>query len=223
VESGADKERQKYAKLLSEIPISSCTSGLGWQGVGFYGALTCLSCDMLEPDFQKEVLEYVEYSRKKMVANAKADRYKSTMGDTYYWGSNMGLLNNATLLIKLSHIHPDPMLVGSIDYSECESIAKEQLNYVLGKNPTGYCFVAGYGISCPYNPHHRPSQVQEKAYKGMIVGGANSNKEDPYAKATMQGVAPAKCYADNVQSYSCNEVTIYWNSPLVYMLSNYVK
>ena len=55
--------------------------------------------------------------------------------------------------------------------------------------------------------------------KGMIVGGPDSNLEDPYAKATMQGVAPAKCYVDNVQSYSCNEVTIYWNSPLVYVLA----
>nr|MCR4715938.1 glycoside hydrolase family 9 protein [Lachnospiraceae bacterium] len=101
--------------------------------------------------------------------------------------------------------------------------AKEQLNYVLGKNSTSYCFVTGYGSLSPKNPHHRPSEVKEKAYKGMIVGGANSNKEDPYAKATMDGVANAKCYADNVQSYSCNEVTIYWNSPLVYMLSNYVN
>ena len=55
----------------------------------------------------------------------------------------------------------------------------------------------------------------------MIVGGANSNLEDPYAKATLNKVAAAKCYVDNVQSYSCNEVTIYWNSPLVNLLSYY--
>ena len=79
--------------------------------------------------------------------------------------------------------------------------------------------MTGYGSLTPTQPHHRPSQVLEQAMKGMIVGGPDSNLEDPYAKATMQGVAPAKCYVDNVQSYSCNEVTIYWNSPLVYVLA----
>lgn len=29
----------------------------------------------------------------------------------------------------------------------------------------------------------------------------------------------AKCYVDNSESYSTNEITIYWNSPLTYLLS----
>ena len=57
----------------------------------------------------------------------------------------------------------------------------------------------------------------------MLIGGADSNLEDPYAKATMQGRAPALCYADNAQSYSCNEITVYWNSTLIYMLSRVAK
>ena len=47
----------------------------------------------------------------------------------------------------------------------------------------------------------------------------DANLEDPYAKATLADKAPAACYVDNVQSYSCNEVTLYWNSPLVYLLA----
>ena len=47
----------------------------------------------------------------------------------------------------------------------------------------------------------------------------DSNLEDPYAKATMTGTAPAKCYVDNAQSFSCNEVTVYWNSPLIYLMA----
>ena len=30
-------------------------------------------------------------------------------------------------------------------------------------------------------------------------------------------------YADNVQSYSTNEVTIYWNSPLIYDLASEIQ
>ncbi|MBR3105136.1 MAG: glycoside hydrolase family 9 protein, partial [Lachnospiraceae bacterium] len=32
-------------------------------------------------------------------------------------------------------------------------------------------------------------------------------------------VAPMKCYADHNLSYSTNEITIYWNSPLVFTLA----
>ena len=27
------------------------------------------------------------------------------------------------------------------------------------------------------------------------------------------------CYVDNEQSFSCNEITIYWNSPLIYLMT----
>ncbi|MFR5028500.1 MAG: glycoside hydrolase family 9 protein [Coprococcus sp.] len=37
-------------------------------------------------------------------------------------------------------------------------------------------------------------------------------------RRVLADMAPEKCYVDNAQSYSCNEVTIYWNSPLVYLL-----
>ena len=55
---------------------------------------------------------------------------------------------------------------------------------------------------------------------GMLVGGPNKNLEDPYAKAVLTDCPPAKCYVDNIQSFSCNEITIYWNSPLIYVMSN---
>ena len=97
--------------------------------------------------------------------------------------------------------------------------AEEQLNYLLGTNTNSYCFVTGFGTLSPENPHHRPSQVLGTAMPGMLIGGPDANLEDPYAKATLTEKANAACYVDNVQSYSCNEVTIYWNSPLVYLLA----
>jgi endoglucanase len=54
---------------------------------------------------------------------------------------------------------------------------------------------------------------------GMLVGGPDSNLDDSYAQATLSGKPAAACYVDDEQSYSCNEITIYWNSPLVYLLT----
>lgn len=97
--------------------------------------------------------------------------------------------------------------------------AEDDLNYLLGKNATGYCFVTGYGTLCPQNPHHRPSMAKKQAMKGMLVGGVNSAKEDSAAKAYLAGMPSAKCYVDHSESYSTNEVTTYWNSPLIYLLA----
>ena len=63
------------------------------------------------------------------------------------------------------------------------------------------------------------STALQKTMKGMIVGGPDGNGEDSYVKSVLADVPPAKCYADNAQSYSTNEVTIYWNSPFIYLLS----
>ena len=58
-----------------------------------------------------------------------------------------------------------------------------------------------------------------KAMKGMLAGGVNQNLEDSAAKAYCRDNPAAKCFIDNAESYSTNEITIYWNSPLTYLLT----
>ena len=53
---------------------------------------------------------------------------------------------------------------------------------------------------------------------GMLAGGPDSSLEDPHAQALLKDAPPAKCYIDNAESYSTNEVAIYWNSPLIYLM-----
>ena len=59
---------------------------------------------------------------------------------------------------------------------------------------------------------------------GMLVGGPEPRILDEHMKETYKdgAPAPAKCYADVTGSYSTNEVTIYWNSPLVFVLAHLV-
>ena len=54
---------------------------------------------------------------------------------------------------------------------------------------------------------------------GMLVGGACAELADPYAQMVLADEAPSMCYVDSSQSYSTNEVTVYWNSPLIYIMS----
>ena len=138
------------------------------------------------------------------------EAYGSSLDDDYTWGSNMYIANNAMALL----------LASSLEYNkDYELAAKRQLDYILGTNPCSYCFLTGYGTNSPQNPHHRPSVAQKKAMKGMLVGGADSYLEDEWAQKALKNVPKAKCYIDVSDSYSCNEITIYWNSPLVFVLA----
>ena len=196
---------------LKKLKVLSASGGLGWQGVGYYGVWAYLTADGQDKNFAEEVKNRFAYGLDGILKAAKEDSYAAGL-EEYTWGSNLTILSSAMMLQMAETIMPE---------KADAVLAKEQLHYLLGKNTNSYCFVTGYGSLSPTQPHHRPSQVLEKAMKGMVIGGPDSNLEDPYAKATLQGVAPAKCYVDNVQSFSCNEVTIYWNSPLVYVLSQY--
>ena len=136
----------------------------------------------------------------------------SFLEDDYIWGSNMHIANNAMHLIYASDI------TGNNSYKEA---AKNHLNYIFGVNPMGISYVTGTGTVSPRYPHHRPSQVKETAMPGMLVGGPDDDFEDEFVKLTLRGQPSAKCYADNAESYSTNEITIYWNSPLVFLMSEF--
>ena len=97
--------------------------------------------------------------------------------------------------------------------------SRSNLHYLLGNNAMGECFVTGYGTVSPEHPHHRPSMSKNQAMKGMLVGGVNSGLEDSAAKAYCANSPAAKCYVDHWESYSTNEITIYWNSPLTCLLA----
>lgn len=159
-------------------------------------------CDSCAAIFAKEADELTRKSSK--------DAYSMTLGKNYPWGSNMSVANHAMMLLMASEI------TGDDSYRE---LAKKHLDYLLGANGLGICFVTGEGTCSPVNPHHRPSQALGITMKGMLAGGPDSNLEDPYAKGVLADQAPAMCYVDNAQSYSTNEITIYWNSPFIYLLS----
>lgn len=182
--------------------------GLGWADVGYY-ALYDYCKNVKDCDAAKEK---IKTAADLLLKNYGKSATGSTVRTNYPWGSNMSIANNGMLLLMAADVLGD---------STYETGAADQLNYLLGRNGESYCYVTGYGTRSPKNTHHRPSQVLGKSMTGMLVGGPDSALEDSYAKAVLAGNPPELCYADNSQSYSCNEVTVYWNSPLVYLLARF--
>jgi endoglucanase len=134
-------------------------------------------------------------------------------GGSYFWGSNSAVANNGIILALAYDFTADTRYLNG---------AGEAMNYLLGRNGLSRSYVSGYGESPMQNPHHRFWAFQANASfprppAGALAGGANSGLEDPFAAANLQGCAPQKCYADNFESYSTNEVAINWNAPLAWL------
>lgn len=201
----------KYADFIAEKINVGVNHGYGWAAVSSYGNMTYLNMDesKTNPDIVAAIKEGIIAEADKYVANVDSDGYMCDLGLGYVWGSNMNVSNNARMMIDAYKITGD---------AKYEQAAYDQISYLLGQNAVSYCFLSGYGTISPVNAHHRPSMATNYVLSGMVIGGPNKNLDDPYAKATLIDLPPAKCYADSNQAYSVNEVTIYWNSPFVYLL-----
>ncbi len=204
---------QKYLDFAHESMEKYILFGYGWAAMGGYGNL---AYETLDPSAQDATLytKMKDMSKQKadeLVENAIADGYQNCLGNDYVWGSNMVVCNDAREMLFAYE------LTGDAKYAD---YAEDQLHYLLGRNTVSYCFVTEHGTQSPKNSHHRPSTALGVVQKGMLVGGPNGNLEDPFAKTVLAGLPPAKCYVDNEQSYSVNEITIYWNTPFLYLLSS---
>lgn len=128
----------------------------------------------------------------------------------FVWGSNGVAMNRAMMLLQAHKMSGDRAYLDG---------AQSLLDYVLGRNPTGYSYVTGFGERPPMHIHHRQSQADEvkEPVPGFLVGGPRGQKGEDCAAYPSR--LPAKAYLDDWCSYSTNEVTINWNAPLVYVIS----
>ena len=95
--------------------------------------------------------------------------------------------------------------------------AQRCLNYILGQNATGYCYVTGFGSHPTSHPHHRLSYSHPKGtIPGFLAGGPNPAKQDAATDGVKypKDVPADESYLDYQPSYASNEVTINWNVTL---------
>ncbi len=210
--TGNVKYHEKMKEALDRDFPLHC---MGYSETGGLGALSYLLCERetdseLRDRFEKVFHESAERFKK----DADKCGYGCSMDkESYGWGSNMQLMIRGMIFAV------SDCLSGTDRYSE---YAAAQLHYLLGVNAVGYSYVTGNGEFRCNHPHLRPAYADgiEECIPGMISGGANRNPADADAKILVpEGTPPMKCYADDVGCYSLNEITIYWNSPAVFVLA----
>ena len=191
------------SQMLAEADRSH--AALGWGDVRGYAAIEGIDL----PGDAGELCRQWVLSEAERLYN-RINAYGVTLTDYMPWGSNMDISNHGMMFIKAF------MLTGDTNY---RLAAQKQLHYLLGANPTSYCYVSGFGAQPMSHPHHRPSVAQGTAMPGMLSGGPCSSLADACAKAHLQGQPAGKCFVDDHASYSTNEICIYWNSPLIALMA----
>ncbi len=198
------------ALLDTHFPLTE----FGYTETGGLGSLAYLLCPHEKDESTAEKLRN-EFSRTAAYLKKLSDEcgYGAAMtSHDFWWGSNMNVLKRGMIFALTD------MLCGG----EYRCQAERQLHYILGCNPLGISYITGVGEYHSNFPHLRPAYADgvDECIPGMVVGGPNSGLSDPRAKELIpSGTPPMKCYADDTESYSLNEITIYWNSPAVFVLA----
>src|SRR5690606_26325990 len=107
----------------------------------------------------KELLseaDYQSFSNKltaladSIVVQYQQSAYQVAMqNNDFVWGSNSVALNKAMVLLQAQHL---------TEQQDYRNAALGLLDYVLGRNPTDYSYVTGFGTKTPMHIHHRPSE-----------------------------------------------------------------
>ena len=162
----------------------------------------------------------------------KENAFGMAMGaGDFCWGSNMVVTNRGILLALACEIlEPREETAGdgkTARNAETASriavyreVIQAQIDYLLGKNITGYSFVTGFGDHAYKYPHLRTTAADgiDEPMAGWVSGGPNGKPGDELAiKMIPAGTPPMKCYLDREECYSLNEMTIYWNSSAVFV------
>jgi endoglucanase len=188
---------------FNDVPSWSQSLGLAWMSLAHHrGSLT--------PRADLALINNRVISLADAILKVGDDSpYRVSMQESdFVWGSNGVAMNRAMMLLQAYRVTQNN------DYLNA---AQSLLDYVLGRNPTDYSYVTGFGERSPMYIHHRQSEADnvEAPVPGFLAGGPRGQQGEDCKK--YPSTYPAKSYLDDWCSYSTNEVTINWNAPLVYV------
>ncbi|XP_028774859.1 endoglucanase 6 [Neltuma alba] len=117
---------------------------------------------------------------------------------------------------------------GNVPPAQLLSLAKSQVDYILGDNPRGTSYMVGYGTTFPQRVHHRASSIVSIKVNPTFVtcrGGYatwfSKKSSDPnlLTGAVVGGPDAYDNFADERDNYEQTEPATYNNAPLIGILA----
>ena len=230
------EDTREYVDVMRQILDTGLeVTDFGWTDVAGFAAMTVLTDprkaagEEITQIFRRAVLTEAD----RLACLAKQNAFGMAMGaGDFCWGSNMVVTNRGILLALACEILGSREDEASGDGKAAQNaetasriaayqeVIQAQIDYLLGKNITGYSFVTGFGDHAYRYPHLRTPAADgiDEPMAGWVSGGPNGKPGDELAiREISAGTPPMKCYLDREECYSLNEITIYWNSSAVFV------
>ena len=186
--------------------------GFNW---GSTAALGRLDLATVPSDFRTQARSSVVAGAEKYLAWQKAQPFGTAYpgsNGTYDWGSNSMVVNNQVVLATAFDITRDARFSRAV---------LESMDYLLGRNALNNSYITGYGTQFSSHQH---SRWMVPPPNGSLAGGPNSLRStwDPVMNALFpesNPCTPQRCYVDDIEAWSVNEITVNWNSALSWIAS----
>lgn len=157
--------------------------------------------------------QLLQYADNAIIASDKSP-YAAPYGVSskdFFWGCNSDAASNQGITFLYAW-----QLTKDEKYLK---VALNNMDYLLGRNPTGYCYITGFGDKSPLHLHHRISASDgiDLPIPGLLVGGPNPGRQDG---CDYTSTIPDECYVDNQSSYASNEIAINWQGMFAWFVAS---
>lgn len=126
--------------------------------------------------------------------------------DRFIWGSNKMAAEEGITLAYAYQLTRNPRYLNA---------ARDQIHFILGRNPFNQTFVSGVGTNPVKNVNHLFARAKNIYIPGLLVGGPNGGAQDGIAPKN-QGVLS---YFDSAKSYATNEYAIDYNASFITLIA----
>lgn len=204
-----------YYKAVNILPDDNMPLP-AWGNVRLLGYYSLLRNESKLTDVAKDNISRIKKNMlafaDQLISGVDASAYQMVMGKgkrDFTWGSNSVAGNQGVALIQAYKLSGDKKY---LDY------ALSNLDYLMGRNATGYSYVTGNGYKTPMHPHHRQSTADDVVdpVPGLLAGGPNPGMQDGVKLAS---IVPDEAYIDDSKAYAVNEIAINWNAPFAYLVN----
>lgn len=203
----------KFFKIIKQnspdsfkLPVWSNVYGLGALSLIRHSRNLGTEGELIASLMGNQLVTYADSCLKGVELAPYAASYGRSKRD-FFWGCNSDKASNQGIAFLYAY-----QLTKDKRYL---SNALCNMEYLLGRNATGYCYITGFGTKSPHNPHHRLSASDEieEPLPGFLVGGPNPGRQD---KCEYPSDIPDESYVDLLPSYASNEVAINWQGMFTY-------
>lgn len=206
----------RNSKYIKELDFSLDFDIPTWGGVQSLGLMSLTQHWTTMMDYQIDTKKIVEEKYMnlaiKICTNFNTSNHCIPV-EKFDWGSN-GMIATAGAIAGLAgHLTQENPKYAQYNF---KCVMRESFDYILGCNPTGYCFVSGFGTKYPRHFHDRrcTSDGIDEPIPGYVSGGSTNYVIRDCGKKGYPSLTPAGCYRDAICSFSTNEIAINWNGPL---------